>query len=132
MSEKAFDCKMCGECCYGEGGIYLQEGEAERISHFLGIMTERFRAEYTETKHGKVYLKTSSSGYCIFYDHEKACLIHPVKPKRCVDWPFYSANMQDEDTWNLAKDACPGINRNCSFADFLKEGKHWLNEKSNK
>ena len=22
---KAFDCKMCGDCCYGDGGIFLDD-----------------------------------------------------------------------------------------------------------
>jgi len=123
MGEKAFDCKMCGECCYGEGGIYLLEGEAERISRFLKLDLEEFSREYCERKHGKTYLRTGINGYCIFYDHENACLIHPVKPKRCLDWPFYPANMRDPETLEMAKEACPGINPDCSFEEFVRQGK---------
>ncbi len=123
MSEKAFECQMCGECCYGEGGIFLQEGEAERISRFLEMDIKTFGEQYCEEKNGKVYLKTGADGYCIFYAKDKGCLIHPVKPKRCADWPFYRANMEDPDTWNLAKQACPGINPNCSFEEFVRQGK---------
>ena len=126
MAVKAFDCKMCGQCCYGEGGIYLEEGEAERISNFLRLGLEEFLHKYCEEKYGKVYIKTAKSGYCIFYDDKKACLIHPVKPFRCLQWPFYPANVQDPDAWNLAKDACPGINRNCSFEEFVRQAKAWL------
>lgn len=126
MAKKAFECKMCGQCCYGEGGIYLEQSEAKRISSFLDLSVKQFMEEYCEEKNGTIYLRTAKSGYCIFYDEKKACLIHPVKPFRCLQWPFYPANVQDPDAWDLAKDACPGINRNCSFEDFVKQGKAHL------
>ena len=32
---KPFDCKMCGECCRGEGGVFVTAEELQRISSFL-------------------------------------------------------------------------------------------------
>jgi hypothetical protein len=29
--------------------------------------------------------------------------------------------LKDADNWEMAKDACPGINPDCSFEDFVKE-----------
>ena len=71
----------------------------------------------------RVYLGTGPDGFCVFFDQEKACLIHTVKPDICSLWPFYPANVKDEETWELAKDACPGINPECSFEEFVRQSK---------
>lgn len=118
---KAFQCKMCGTCCYGEGGIYLDAHEIARVSDHLGLSPETFVAEFCRQRHGKTYISTGPDGYCVFYDAGEKCRIHPVKPRPCTLWPFYAALLKDEDAWNLAKDACPGINRECSHRDFVEQ-----------
>lgn len=118
---KAFECKMCGQCCDGEGGITLQRDETERIAHFLELDSDFFLARFCEEKYGCVSIKTGADKFCIFYDKSKRCLVHPVKPLRCALWPFYLALTRDEGAWNLAKGACPGLNPQCSFEAFLKE-----------
>ena len=118
---KAFECKMCGACCYGEGGIFLTGEEQVRIAGFLGISVEHFVHEYCETRNRRLYLKVGLDKFCIFYDQEKKCLIHSVKPQRCILWPYYPAIVGDEETWEQAKNGCPGINPDVSFDDFVKE-----------
>ena len=118
---QAFECKMCGECCYGEGGITVQEEEIEKTAKFLGIRPETFVIQYCDEKGGRFFIKTGADKYCIFYDKEKRCQIHPVKPSICSSWPFYPALLRDADNWESAKDACPGINPNCSFEEFVKQ-----------
>jgi Fe-S-cluster containining protein len=131
---KAFECKQCGRCCYGEGGISLENAEVDAISQFLEMPSEPFINRFCEKRNGKISVRTGKDGYCIFYDHQERCLIHPVKPLTCVLWPFYPALLKDKDNWSLAKDACPGINPDCSFEEFVKQGKkraaveNWKNE----
>lgn len=120
---KAFDCKKCGKCCYGEGGIHVDEGERDRIAEFLAISPELFIARYCLEKNGRLYIKTESDSFCIFFNKEKQCLIHPVKPGPCSEWPFYPAIVKDEDTWEGARDVCSGFNPDCSFLDFVKQAK---------
>jgi Fe-S-cluster containining protein len=120
---KAFKCKMCGQCCYGEGGIKVEGKEIERISRFLGKGPDAFLFRFCERRNGRSYIKTGPDGFCIFFDQEKACLIHPVKPDICSLWPFYPANVKDRETWELAKEACPGINPECSFEEFVRQSK---------
>ena len=120
---KAFQCKTCGDCCYGEGGIFVQEDEVEKIARFLDISTKFFSSEFCRKMNGRVYIKTGPDKFCIFYDKRKQCLIHPVKPSPCTLWPFYPTLMKDEENWQMAKDACPGINPECSFEDFVRQGK---------
>ena len=118
---KAFECRLCGACCYGEGGIFLAGNEERRIADFLGISVEIFLRQHCEIRHGRVYLRVGKGNYCIFYDQEKKCAIHPVKPDRCSLWPYYRALVRDRENWELAMDACPGINPHASFEDFVEE-----------
>ena len=120
---KAFQCKTCGDCCYGKGGIFVQDGEEEKIANFLGISPKTFLAEFCREKNGRLYIKTGPDKFCIFYDKAKQCLIHPVKPRPCFLWPFYPAILMDVDNWEMTKDACPGINPDCSFEEFVRQSK---------
>ena len=117
---------MCGTCCFGEGGIFVGSDEPAKIAGFLGLTPESFLSMYCERKNGKTYIKTGPEGYCIFFDKKKLCLIHPVKPLPCSQWPYYPALLKDEENWEMAKDACPGLNPDSSFKDFLKGSKETL------
>ena len=116
-----FECKQCGACCYGEGGIRVQDHEVERISSFLGLSPHAFAASSCVQKHGNIYIACKADGFCLFYDPEVQCRIHPVKPEPCALWPFYPALLRDKDNWEMAKGACPGISANCSFEEFLRQ-----------
>ena len=118
---KAFDCKMCGACCYGEGGIIVRQEELKKIARFLGIGVDTMVREYCETRHGRLYIRCGPDRYCIFFDREKQCLIHPVKPAPCTSWPFYTALLNDRENWEMAKTACPGINPDCSHEEFVAQ-----------
>lgn len=118
---KVFECKKCGECCYGEGGILLQPEDIDKIAEFLGMTADSFMELHCEQRHGRLYIRSASNGYCVFFDQEKQCLIHPVKPKPCSLWPFYPALLKDRAAWNYAKEACPGIHPKASFEEFVKE-----------
>jgi Fe-S-cluster containining protein len=118
---KAFDCKMCGLCCFGEGGIYLEENDVNRISSYLDLTPEAFVKQHGELRQGRLYVGTDDRGWCRFYGVDKGCSIHPVKPEPCRLWPFFSANIGDEGTWKAAQEACPGINPDCSFEYFQSQ-----------
>ena len=112
---------MCGECCYGEGGIVFAEGEVERVAGFLSMDRDAFVEQYCEHRHGRLYARTGGDGYCVFFDRVGNCLIHQVKPARCLLWPFFPALVKDRDTWEAAKDACPGLDTGCTFEQFVGE-----------
>ncbi len=120
---KPFECRMCGECCFGEGGILVDPEESERIAHFLGLTPDAFLSRFCYATHGRTYVKTGPDNFCIFHNTEKGCRIHHVKPGICSRWPFYPAILSDEENWELAKDACPGINPDGSFEGFVRESK---------
>ena len=119
---KAFECRMCGKCCYGVGGIFLTGEDTDRLVRHFQTTQEDFLSRYCEIRHGRTYLRTGNDGFCVFSRNGKGCAVHPVKPARCALWPFFPANVKDRDTWRLAQDACPGINPECSFEEFARQG----------
>ncbi|MFH1243196.1 MAG: YkgJ family cysteine cluster protein [Pseudomonadota bacterium] len=119
----AFECRRCGDCCHGEGGIFIGREETERIARFLDLGPETFLSRFCYEKNGRLYLSSGPDRFCVFYTNERRCRIHPVKPERCSLWPFYPAIVGDKENWELAKEACPGINPDGSFEDFVRESK---------
>ena len=120
---KAFQCQMCGTCCHGKGGIRLKKEEIKDISRFLGMTEGSFITECCVERRGRFSIKTGPDRFCMFYDKEKHCLIHSVKPHACSSWPFYPAIVRDADNWEMVKEACPGINPECSFEDFVRQSR---------
>ncbi len=118
---KPFDCKMCGECCRGEGGVFVTAEELERISSFLRMTSEAFLDQYCDRRNGKIYLATGDDGVCLLYDH--GCGIHPVKPTPCRQWPFFDAMMKDPANLEVAKHNCPGVDPDCTYEEFLAQGR---------
>jgi hypothetical protein len=126
MSERIFECQMCGNCCQGQGGIVISEPEQKRIADFLSLSLEEFLDSYTEFRNGKRCIKTRENDCCIFFHQREGCGIHPVKPDVCRAWPFFRGNLLDEMSFELAKDYCPGIKPDADHEDFVHEGIAYL------
>lgn len=97
--------------------------EIRRIASFLKISPSAFRSQYCAEINGRLSIISAPDGFCVFFDRERMCLIHTVKPDICALWPFYTALLRDPGNWRMAQDACPGINPNCSHEDFVKQSK---------
>ena len=127
-----FNCQSCGRCCRGkgEGYVFIDENEIQRISEFLRIEIADFRKEFLEeieaeyrvfddslkpTKR-KVILKTpvlkqdEEDGICIFLDNESnLCKIYELRPSQCKSWPIWFSVMTNKTTYQKTLDKCPGI-----------------------
>ncbi len=123
-----FDCRMCGHCCQGEGGIVLAPKDLERISVFLGLEQDIFIERYAVMHNGKYKIRTGEDGYCIFFMQGKGCSVHEGKPDICRAWPFFRGNLEDAVSLHLAKEFCPGIEQSVTHAVFAAEGKRYLLE----
>ncbi len=130
MSEDlVFNCKMCGQCCRGEGGIIVVQEEIEHICKYLNIPEQVFISEYLiKDVCGKYSIKINKHGYCIFFDTKKGCKIHVVKPNICRAWPFFKGNLEDVISFEMAKEYCPGINKDIGFDEFKKYGYRFLRQ----
>jgi uncharacterized protein len=105
--EDIFQCDMCGDCCKGFGGTYVNEEEITNISNFLNIDSAFFIKKYCQVTRLGTVLAQKEDGYCIFWDKE--CSIHSVKPHMCKAWPFIEAVVIDISNWRIMANACPGI-----------------------
>ena len=84
-------CDSCNHGCkFGSGA--LAEGDSKNISGFLKISEEQLKKDFLEEKElfNKKILKPKLikakgkvHGRCVFYDDNKGCTIHEVKPLEC-------------------------------------------------
>ena len=104
-----FECKQCGECCTGYGGTYVTRGDILAIAEFIQADPNLFVDDFCQISGGRPVLKLADTGKCIFFDPEKQCTIHPVKPKMCRAWPFIETILKAPGNWDIMAQACPGI-----------------------
>jgi Fe-S-cluster containining protein len=115
-----FECQVCGTCCRGEGGIYLNEEEIDRIAEFLGGSREIFLEIYCRIRNGRTYIHIrEEDGYCHFAVDGK-CTIHSVKPTPCRQWPFFQPMLADQANWDVARHSCPALAPFKTLEDYLK------------
>lgn len=123
LQEKAqsrFECQVCGTCCQGEGGIYLNPEEEKRIAEFLGLPVEVFLSRFCLEKNGRIYIHVrETDGYCHFAV-EGRCTIHAVKPTPCRQWPFFKPVLTDQPNWEVARNSCPALAPFKNLEDYLK------------
>jgi Fe-S-cluster containining protein len=110
---------QCGRCCVGPaaGYIWVSRAEIKLIADFLKITTAELRRKFLKRVGLRItIIENYSTRDCIFLNHglsgeQKRCMIYPVRPQQCRDWPFWSENLKTPDTWNRTAQKCPGINR---------------------
>ena len=98
-------CARCGNCCRWHGWVRINDREIDGIAAFLGMTPEDFIDRHTVIAGDRrgLSLAERSNGECIFFkDGEiSSCLIDPVKPQQCRDFP---------DKWNF-----PGWEKECGM-----------------
>jgi len=112
-----FVCQQCGQCCHGEGGIFLTGAESRIIAAHLGLSPAEFEAAYTSLRHGRPEIRTGSDGACLFLDRQR-CAIHQVKPAACRTWPWLGGALKDEQAFLALRNNCPGIDPQAGWAEF--------------
>lgn len=117
-----FDCRRCGECCRGMGGIILSRKDSERLAAHLGLSVAELHAGYAEEKRGKYRLRAGEDGACVFFVNGARCGVHAAKPDICRAWPYFRGNLEDPASLAMAAQGCPGITPGVSFAEFTVAG----------
>jgi len=123
---KAFDCRRCGHCCKGSGGIVLTGKDQARLADHLALSVERFLQDHTVRAGDKVLLGVRDDGFCIFFD--EGCGVHASRPDICRAWPFFRGNLLDESSWELCLEYCTGINPSVTHEEFVRQGLAALRE----
>ena len=114
-----FQCQQCGDCCAGRGGIFVRPDEIAAMVAFLHLEEDEFRSRYVECSPLGNRLDIED-GACVFIEDNR-CLVHPVKPFICRQWPYLPALLADPEEFEAAKGACPGLDPEGSHADFVTE-----------
>jgi len=124
MSDTAFECRMCGHCCHGEGGIVMTKKDQKRLAAFLEISIEELLEKHAHERGGKYHLNVKEDLYCIFF--KEGCGVHPGRPDVCRAWPFFRGNLIDEISWEMIQEYCPGVNPKAGHKEFVKQGREYL------
>lgn len=120
---QVFECRHCGECCAGRGGIYATTEEVAQMAAYLGISPEKLVCRYLEDSSLGPRLGVDN-GICVFLEDNR-CRVHPVKPRICREWPFLAPLLQYPEELEYAKGACPGIDPDCSHKEFVACAKNF-------
>lgn len=123
-----FDCRMCGHCCTGKGGIIVSPKDLQRLAAHMSLPPQTVLEQYCERMGGKWQVRCGDDGRCIFFRDGRGCAVHEGKPSICKAWPFFRGNLEDALSWELAKDFCPGITRDASHEDFARQGRQYLRD----
>lgn len=123
-----FECRQCGQCCAGVGGIVLGLRDVTRLSRHFGVAEETFLSLYAERHNGKNTVRTGPDGNCLFFRTNFGCSVHKDKPEICRAWPFFRGNLVDPVSLAMAKDFCPGIRRDVTYTEFVLEGRRYLQQ----
>ncbi|MDR0550078.1 MAG: YkgJ family cysteine cluster protein [Deltaproteobacteria bacterium] len=102
-----FACLRCGECCRGQGGIWLTENDRLKAAAFLGLTPKAFSDLFLEHERKLWSVQMGSTGYCRLWVN--GCRIQGAKPLMCQAWPFFYGLLKDEAVFTEAKAACPGL-----------------------
>jgi Fe-S-cluster containining protein len=98
-----YQCQRCGNCCRWAGDVCFEEDEIAPVARFVGLSEEDFIQQYMRlrTDHRGLSLIEKANDECIFLDGN-TCLIQPVKPRQCRDFP---------NKWNFPgwQDVCEAI-----------------------
>ena len=120
-----FQCQQCGDCCAGRGGIFVRPEEVAEMAAFLEMDEGEFQDRYLEPSSLGTRLAIND-GVCVFLQDNR-CRVHAVKPFICRQWPYLPILLADEDEFEAAKGACPGLDPEGSHEDFVEESRK-LNE----
>ena len=115
---ESFTCERCGNCCRGEGFVYVTPEDIRRISAYLNLNDLEFRDQYTYLSDRRTVLTSHANHDCIFYE-DNSCTIHKVKPAQCVAWPFWREIEANEEEFDTARQTCAGL-RHLDYGTFRK------------
>ena len=125
-TEPVFECKRCGQCCLGEGGIVVGTRDLPRLCAWLDLDAADFIARYAYKCGDKIKIRSGEDKYCIFFEPGTGCSVHEAKPDICRAWPFFRGNLVDSQSLAMAKEFCPGIATDIEHERFVREGLRYL------
>lgn len=98
-------CQRCGNCCRWPGDVRITDDEVRAIARFLGLDDMEFIQTYCRLNSNRTGLSLieKPAGECVFLEGVNTCVIQPVKPEQCRDFP---------NRWNF-----PGWREQCEAVE---------------
>ena len=124
--QSGFDCKRCGHCCEGSGGIVVSHKDLARLCAHLNLGVVAFEERFGQRRGGKLHVRPGADGHCIFFVDGAGCGVHEAKPDICRAWPYFRGNLADAESFAMAGEFCPGISQKQPHSDFVREGLAYL------
>ncbi|HCY85309.1 MAG TPA: YkgJ family cysteine cluster protein [Desulfobacteraceae bacterium] len=115
-----FECRLCGQCCNGFGGTYITRSDIENIAAFIKADPATFVETYCDMSGSRPVLTLNHEGTCIFFDPDKQCTIHPVKPYMCRAWPYIKTIIKNPENWDIMANSCPGMRKGIPGKDLQR------------
>ena len=103
-----FACRRCGNCCRGDGYVWVNAAAIDAIAGYLQFTTINFAARYLRQIEQRYSLMDNHNGDCIFFAYDQGCLIYPVRPEQCRNFPFWNDH-PDQQMLRQMWRQCPGI-----------------------
>lgn len=105
-----FKCTECGDCCKGEGVVWLTRDDCRVLAKGMEMTVQKFLESQTCIIDGRRAL-FPVNGDCQFLDSKtNKCKVHDHKPKQCRTYPFWKSVLSSRGSWDLQKQRCEGIN----------------------
>lgn len=92
------------------GVVYFDREELRKLADYLRETIDELIARLKFAREGERFVLDATDGRgCPLLGKDRACTVHPVKPKQCATFPFWPQLLDDEREWESAKRFCPGI-----------------------
>ena len=101
-----FSCSGCGDCCRGEGYVFVDEDEIEVLAEFLGISRAELGRRFLRVVDGRLSLIDNQHLDCIFW--QDGCTVYEARPRQCRTFPFWDEHLGSPSSWRKLEAVCPG------------------------
>lgn len=98
----------------------MDEKDIEKICGYINADPGTFVEKYCDMSGSRPVLTLGQDGCCIFFDPQKQCTIHPVKPYMCRAWPFINALIRHPENWDIMANSCPGMKKGVPLRDISR------------
>ena len=106
-----FRCTRCGNCCRGDGNVWVSDAEIGALATRLGLSDSDLRSGYTRRSGRGIVLAQKRNQDCIFFDGSSGCEVYADRPRQCRTYPFWRGIVHSRDDWDDESRCCPGIGR---------------------
>ena len=108
-----FDCTRCQRCCRIDPGVVLlSQHDLDQLADYLNLPPHEVRERHCRTVDmggvTQLSLREKANYDCVFWD-EGGCSVYEARPLQCRSFPFWPAQLADQESWRRAGEQCPGI-----------------------